>query len=162
MNYFLRGIFTGNKKFFFIAISIGIWGVAFLDGFTNGVLNGWFFIITLILSAIGFLTFIFFKYYSDVNKRKKTKAAEAEALEFEPQREAEIRKQIEENPEFVTLCYECRHYDHNHRHCSRNMTLDITKQRLKEIRIGYTKYCLYWEIPSEEFPEFEDKTQENH
>ena len=163
MNYFLKGVFTGNRKFFFIDISIGIWGVAFLDGFTSGVLNGWFFIVTLIVTAVGFLTFIFSKYYLDAKKRKITKIVEADAAEFEPIRETEIRKLVKENPEFVTLCYECKYYDHNHRHCLRNMTLDITIQRLKEIRIGNTKYCLYWEIPSEEeFPEFDNKIQGKH
>lgn len=144
MNYFLKGVLTGNKKFFAIAFYLAVCGVAFLDAFTN-VAKGWWFLTTLVLSFTGLLIFLFQKYFKDLSKRKKTAMVEEEAAVFEPIREEEIRKLVKNNPEFVTLCYECKHFDHEARHCSRNMTLDITKQRLKEIRIDRTKYCLYWE-----------------
>jgi hypothetical protein len=108
-------------------------------------MDGKWFQVTLILTILAPLAYYVYDFSTRSNKQKKLKAVEQAAALFEPRREQEIRKILEINPEFVTLCYECIHFNHHLRHCARQLSDDVSYQRVKEVRINNRQYCLYWE-----------------
>jgi uncharacterized membrane protein YuzA (DUF378 family) len=149
MGYILKGLVFGTKKFWFFTVVLAVWVLALFDLFASirglGFFNGKLFNITVGLTAVGFLYFLFHKYFKEKSTLEKIKAVEEHAALFESKREEEIRKLYEENPEFTTHCYECIHFDPDKQYCSRKLSDDITQQRVKEVRIGNRQFCLYWE-----------------
>jgi len=149
MNYFVQGLIRGNKKYWAALAAIGIWVVAIIDAFSTGIsppglFNGKWFAVTVFLTILAPIVYYIYDFITRSKKQKQMKLVEGEARAFEPRREEEIRKLVAENPEFVTLCYECIHFNPDLRACDRRLTDDITKQRVKEIRINNVVYCLYW------------------
>jgi len=149
MNYFLKGLLGGNKNFFLVLGAAGVWVLALFDLISNirppGMFNGKLFLVTAVSTGVGTLYYLIRRYYKDLDLRKKTKAVEEHIADFEPKREAEIREILETNPGFTTLCYQCKHFNPDLQHCSRDLSGDITRQRIKEVYINGRKYCLYWE-----------------
>jgi len=149
MGYFLKGLVAGTKKFWFYTAALAVWVLALIDlyasGRGSGLLNGKLFNITVVVTAVGFLYLLFYKYFKEKFTLKKIKAVEEHAALFEPKREEEIWKLYEENPEFATHCYECIHFNPEKKYCSRKLSNDITQQRVKEVRIDNRHFCLYWE-----------------
>ena len=149
MNYFLKGLLSGNKNFFWVLAVAALWVLAIFDLISNirppGLFNGKLFMVTAVVTVVGVLYLLISRYYKDLDFRKKTKMMEEFIADFEPKREEEIREILETNPGFTTFCYECKHYNPDLEHCSRNLSEDITQQRLKEIYVNNRKYCLYWE-----------------
>lgn len=153
MNYFFKGLFSGNKTYYLILAAAAVWVFAIFDLITNirppGLFNGKLFLVTAVATGVGVLYFLISRYKKDRDVRLKTKAVEEHIANFEPKREAEIREILETNPGFNTFCYECKHYNPDLQHCSRDLSDDITRQRIKEIYINSRKYCLYWEEGSD-------------
>ena len=144
MDYFKMGLFSGNAKFWVAMLVLGAWAGAALDIIT-GVFNGLWVLITLIFTALVLLAYYGIPALIGLEKKKKIKAIEEEAVLFDAQREKEIRKILEENPQFATHCYECIHFNPDLLHCARKLSKKISYQRVKEITINGKNYCLYWE-----------------
>ncbi len=126
------------------------WVVAIIDMFASafgspGVLGGTWFYTTLILTILAVVVYYVHDFSTRSNKQKKTKVVEQKAALFEPRREREIRKILEVNPDFVTLCYECIHFNPQLLVCARQFSDNVSYQRVKEVRINNRSYCLYWE-----------------
>lgn len=73
-------------------------------------------------------------------QREKQQARKQSA--FEAHRSAEIKKIVQRNPNYQTLCYRCKYFIPAERECFRK----LHHHPVKEIRLhqGHT-YCLYWE-----------------
>lgn len=149
MNYFLKGLLSGNKNFFWVLGAAAVWVLAIFDLIANirppGLFNGKLFLVTAVVTVVGGLFFLISRYRKDRDTLIKTKVVEEHIADFEPKREQEIREILEKNPGFTTLCYQCNHFNPDLQHCNRNLSEDITQQRIKEIDINGRKYCLYWE-----------------
>ena len=111
-------------------------------------MGGKLFYIILILTILVPVGYYVYGFSNRANKRKKRKVVEQKAELFEPKREQEIRRILEVNPEFVTLCYECIHFNPDLRVCARQFSDDVSYQRVKEVRINNKQYCLYWKAAS--------------
>lgn len=148
MNYFFKYIREDNKKFWLFAAWFAFGVIALVDVFA-AALGGSIFKLKMfygfiIVNLVGVVVLIIYKAAAEHMKKRHEKAVEAQAADFEPKREEEIRRILRENPGFNTLCYECIHYNQEKLHCSR----DMRDERIKEVRIDDRKYCLYWqEIP---------------
>lgn len=153
MSYFVKGLLSGNKKFFLFLGGAAVWVLAIFDFIANirppGLFNGKLFLVTAVATVVGGFYYLFRMYYKDLDHRRKTKMVEEHSAVFEPKREEEIREMIEQNPAFATLCYECIFFNPDLLHCNRDLSEDITRQRIKDIYINGRKYCLYW-IPTNE------------
>jgi hypothetical protein len=150
MNYFFKGLRSGNLKYWLVLVFIAAWVVAAIDMFAStfgspGVMGGRWFYIMLILTILAPVVYYVYDFSTRSNKQKKIKAVEQKAALFEPRREKEIRKILELSPDFVTLCYECIHYNPQLRVCARQFSDNVSYQRIKEVRINNRPYCLYWE-----------------
>ncbi|MGD2085897.1 MAG: hypothetical protein PVH61_06920 [Candidatus Aminicenantes bacterium] len=149
MNYFLRELRSGNLKYWVVMVFVAAWFVALIDIFgaafgSSGVMGGRWFYATLILTILAPVAYFVHDFTTRSKKKKKTKAVEQKAELFEPRREKEIRRILEVNPEFVTLCYECIHFNPELRVCARKFSDDVSYQRVKEVKINNKSYCLYW------------------
>jgi hypothetical protein len=149
MNYFFKGLRSGNLKYWAVVVFMAAWFVALIDIFasafgSSGVMGGKWFYIMLILTILAPLAYYVYDFITRSKTRKKIKEDEQKAALFEPGREQEIRRILEVNPEFVTLCYECIHFNSDLLVCARQFSNDISYQRVKEIRINNRSYCLYW------------------
>ena len=113
-------------------------------------MGGKLFYIILILTILVPVGYYVYGFSNRANKRKKRKVVEQKAELFEPKREQEIRRILEVNPEFVTLCYECIHFNPDLRVCARQFSDDVSYQRVKEVRINNKQYCLYWKAASKQ------------
>jgi len=149
MHYFLKGLIQGNTRFFIFSAYLGCWFIGFIDILStaigsHGIWGGKIFYITNICGVLAIIGYYFF----DFSKRKKYSEKETNveriAAIFEPRREKEIRRIIEDTPDFVTLCYNCIHFDPRFLHCARKFSDDVSYRRVKEITIDGKKYCLYW------------------
>lgn len=153
MNYFIKGLISGNWKYWaYIGVMV-IWLVAVIDIFSTavnppGLFNGTWFNVTLIMTFVGPVLYYVFDLLVRTKRGKKIKTVEAKAAWFEPQREKAIRRMVERDPEFVTLCYQCIHFDSHLLACAKQFSNDVAYQRVKEITINNRKYCLYWEDAS--------------
>lgn len=130
-------------------VFFAIWAVAIIDAFSTafgsgGILNGKWFLFAVILTFLAPVIYYIYDFSTRSRKQKKIEAVEEEAALMEPRREQEIREILKENPGFLTLCYQCIHFNPNLRHCARQLSDDITYQRIKEVKINDRKYCLYW------------------
>jgi hypothetical protein len=153
MNYFFKGLRSGTLKFWVVIVFMAAWFVAIIDIFasafgSSGVMGGKWFYIMLILTILVPVAYYVYDFSTRSNKQKKIKEVEQKAALFEPIREKEIRRILEANPEFVTLCYECIHFNPELRVCARQFSDDVSYQRLKEVKINNKSYCLYWQSPS--------------
>ncbi|NIM12454.1 MAG: hypothetical protein GTO45_10095 [Candidatus Aminicenantes bacterium] len=149
MNYFLKGLASGNKTYWAAAGIFSAWAVAIVDVFSYafkppGLSNGLVFKLVFILTILGVVGYFAYKYTADKKKEEKIKTVEAEAPVFEAEREEELRRILQENPEFATLCYQCIHFNDHLRHCAKTLSEDIAYKRVKEVRINNRKYCLYF------------------
>jgi len=150
MNYFLKGLISGNRKYWLGVAFIGVWTVALIDAFgtafgSSGILNGRWFQVTLVLTILAPVACFVYSKIVTTKKQKTLNALEEESALFELEREQEIKDILEENQGFLTLCYECIHFNPDLRHCSRLLYDDVSYQRVKEVKINDRKYCLYWE-----------------
>jgi hypothetical protein len=159
MSYFLKGLASGNKTYWAAVGILSIWAVAIIDAFTYalkppGLSNGIVFKIVFLFTALGVVGYLVYKYTTDKKKEKEIKSVEAEAPVFEAEREEEIRRTLQENPGFNTLCYRCIHFNDHLRHCAKILSEDIAYKRVKEVRINNRKYCLYFQ--ENQSPGYED------
>ncbi len=146
MGYFWRGLFRDSRFFWVSRIIVGIWFVASIDFITStlkppGLFNYRWFYITLGGTILGIISYGIFLGCTQRQKRQKEMEAELQADVLEPRLEQEIRRMAAETPGFATHCFECIHFNHQLRQCSRLMN----DQRIKDIRINNIKYCLYWQ-----------------
>jgi hypothetical protein len=153
MSYFFKGLRSGTLKYWFVLVFFAAWFIALIDIFASafgsgGVMGGKLFYIILILTILVPVGYYVYGFSNRANKRKKRKVVEQKAELFEPKREQEIRRILEVNPEFVTLCYECIHFNPDLRVCARQFSDDVSYQRVKEVRINNKQYCLYWKAAS--------------
>jgi hypothetical protein len=149
MNYFLKGLASGNKLYWAGVAFLGAWMVGLIDVISSaikppGLANGKWFKIMLVITLAAPVVY----YIYDATRRKKKakieKNVSEEAAVFEPEREEEIRLILEKNPDFVTHCFQCIHFDSNLLHCAKQLSEDTAYQHMKEIKINDKKYCLYW------------------
>lgn len=149
MNYFFKELRSGTLKFWVVMVFAAAWFIALIDIIASafgsgGVMGGKWFYATLILTILAPVAYYAYDFSTRSTKKKKLKAVEQKAALFEPQREKEIRRILEVNPEFVTLCYECIHFNPELRVCARKFSKDVSYQRVKEVKINNKSYCLYW------------------
>ena len=149
MNYFFKGLRSGTLKYWVVMIFMAGWFVALIDIFasafgSSGVMGGRWFYIMLFLTILVPVAYYVYDFSNRSTKKKKIKEVEQKAALFEPKREQEIRRILEVNPEFVTLCYECIHFNPELRVCARQFSDDVSYQRVKEVKINNKSYCLYW------------------
>ncbi len=131
---------------------MAIWIAAIFDALNpNGLFRGILFKYTAIGSGVGLLFYIFFIFFKEKAVERKEKNVAEEAAVFEPKREEEIRAILRDNPHFATHCYQCKHFNEDLRHCSKEFSKDLKTQRVKEVRIGSQSYCLYWEQSSQNY-----------
>jgi hypothetical protein len=150
MNYFIKGLISGNHKYWAAVGAMGLWIVAIIDFLSSnfrppGLFDGKFFFAILILTIIAPVIYYIYDFSARSTKQKKIRTVEETAAILEPKREQEIRKRAAEDPEFATLCYQCIHFNSHLLHCARKLSDDVSYQRVKEITINNRKYCLYWE-----------------
>ncbi len=107
-------------------------------------MGGRWFYATLILTILVPVAYYVYDFTTRSKNKKKTKVVEQKAALFEPKREKEIRRTLEVNPEFVTLCYQCIYFNFELRVCTRKFSDDVSYQRVKEVKINNKSYCLYW------------------
>ncbi len=124
--------------------------VAFMDLIADSMggsfFGGNFFKVFAIITVIGVIALIIYKAVTEQKTKKQKKVEVEKAAEFEPRREKEIKRILQKNPGFNTLCYECIHFNQKILHCGR----DLEDLRIKEVSIGEKKYCLYWvKIPEQ-------------
>lgn len=149
MNYFFRELRSGTLKFWVVMAFMAAWFVALIDIVASafgsgGVMGGKWFYFMLIITILVPVVYYTYDFTTRSKNKKKTKAVEQKAELFEPRREKEIRRILETNPEFVTLCYECIHFNPDLLVCARQFSDDVSYQRIKEVKINDKKYCLYW------------------
>jgi len=149
MSYFFKELRRGSLKFWGVVVFMAAWFVALIDifasAFGSGVMGGKWFYTMLILTVLAPVVYYVYDFATRSKKQKNIKTVEQAAALFEPRREQEIRRILEVNPEFVTLCYECIHFNPDLRVCARQFSDDVTYHRVKEVRINNRQYCLYWE-----------------
>lgn len=144
MNYFLKGLREGTKKFWFFAAWLGFGFVGVVDILAHGLGGSIFklkvFYSFVIVTILGVISLIIYKAVSEQKNRQRARKETVKAAFFEPKAEEEIRRKIAKDAGFVTLCYECAHFNPEKLYCSRKMA----DERVKEISINDKKYCLYW------------------
>lgn len=144
MGYFKKGLFDNTRTFWLLMGYMALWIFGIMDLFYRVTPGGKSFYVILTLNIGGLVGFLIYKYRKDETTRKKTEQVEKEAAISEPEREKEIRRIYEQNPEFATHCYECQYYLPDLQQCGRKLAKDVADRRLKEIYIGKRKFCLYW------------------
>ena len=149
MTYFFKELRSGTLKFWIVMVFAAAWFVALIDMFgaafgSGGVMGGKWFYAMLIITILAPVAYYAYDFSNRSTRKKKLKAVEQKAALFEPKREKEIRRILEVNPEFVTLCYECIHFNPDLRVCARKFSKDVSYQRVKEFKINNKSYCLYW------------------
>lgn len=143
-SYFWKD-FKDPKFWLKITVIPAVGGLCLLDFLsyvfaTPGYLNLWAIRIVGGLSIVGVIGYGVFLY---VKPRRFKKLKERQAL-FEEMRKRELRRRLEKEPQYQTLCYECRHFNDHLKACS----LEIINRRALEVKFRdlndkYT-YCLYW------------------
>ena len=144
MGYISRELSGGGKKLIPAVALAALWIVTFLDVFTGRLVNGKLIYFTGSLTILLVLGFLISKYAFDLNKRKASHETEEEAALLNPTREKEIRKLIEKDANFMTLCYQCRNYDQEVQICLLESSQKISHPSERDIPINGKKYCLYW------------------
>jgi hypothetical protein len=153
MGYISRELTSSAKKIVPLVALASLWLVTFIDIFTGRLLNGKLVYFTGSVTVILILTVLISTYSIDLNKRKTQQDTKEEAQLLNPAREKEIRRRIEANANFMTLCYQCRNYDQEIQICLLESSHKISWPSEREIRINGKKYCLYW-IPLLATPPF--------
>lgn len=153
MSYFFKGLRSGTWKFWVFVAFMAAWFVAVIDILASsfgsgGVMGGKWFYFMLTITILVPVVYYAYDFSTRSKTKKKVKEVEQKAELFEPRREQEIRRILEANPEFVTLCYECTHFNPDLLVCARQFSDDVSYQRIKEVKINDKKYCLYWESAS--------------
>jgi hypothetical protein len=143
MHYFLRELNRGNRLYWAAVGFMAAWTVSIIDLFSNFCKGVWFgtTLAATVITAVGYFVYEFAK---ERVIKKKQKDVEEFAAIYEPKREEEIREILKKNPDFVTHCYECIHFDSKLLHCSKTLSKNISHSHVQEIRINGKKYCLYW------------------
>ncbi len=142
MNYFTRGVFSDPKFWWKIIVIPAIGGLVLMDFLSSmfaspGFFNLWIVKIVGTLSIIGVIGYGVFLYA----KPKSDKKIEEDQAFVEKMNEERFRKIIQENPHFQTLCYQCLHFDQNHRACGKK----VINERALKARLSETfTYCLHW------------------
>jgi hypothetical protein len=150
MGYFLKELTRGNKTYWIAVCFIAGWTVAIIDAISSaikppGLANGYWAKTMFLITFLAFLSYIIYRSVKEKRTKSQIKTSEEDAAAFEPIREEQIRHILEENPSFTTHCYECIHFNPDLKHCSKNLSQDISQQRIKEIKIKGKYYCLYWQ-----------------
>ncbi len=144
MNYFLKGLFSGNTKYFIYVGVLALGYVAYIDSM-SGAYKGKVAIVYYIIIFSGLFGTVLFHYLKEKRKEAQTREMELNASLFEPQREKEIRELLLTYPDFKTHCYECIHFNSTLKSCEKQISQSISYKRLKEVKINDKSYCLYWE-----------------
>ncbi len=130
-----------DKKLWGIPLTMAFLFLVFLDyigpqKYFGGRLFFW--IVLLSLGAI--VAFASRLYY----KGKQEKISLQERLGFEKEREEEVRRILEENPQFKTLCYRCLFFSEENRNCEKEIELNMKPKHIKFDFTDQFSYCLYW------------------
>lgn len=144
MNYFFKGLFSGNTKYFIFVGVMALGYVAYIDTM-SGAYKGKVAIFYYIIIFGGLIGTLLFHFFKGKMKEAQTREMELNASLFEPHREKEIRELLLTYPDFKTHCYECIHYNSNLQTCEKKISQSISYKRLKEVKINDKSYCLYWE-----------------
>ncbi len=140
-----------------MAIS-GVWVVAILDAFTQGINDGKFFTTALIFTFLIPVVYLIGLYIFQTVHGKRTKEINHSYQEFERRRAVEIKELLRQQPGFNTHCYMCIHFNQDRRFCNRKFSRDASQQRVKDIVINEKKYCLYYhEVASRHHPGFTEQ-----
>ncbi len=149
MNYALRDLLSGNKRTWSVLAFFALWVCGIFDLISGirppGIFHGYAFKLAALVTVVGGLGYLIFRVGKDKKTQEKTHQVEEEASVFEPRREAELREIAAKDPHFATHCYLCVHFNEHLQHCKRDLTKDISLQRVKKIKINNREYCLYWE-----------------
>ena len=143
MNYVWYHIKNDPKYWVKIVIIPAILVVALLDFLSHmfkppGFFNLWFFMISLGVSILLVIAYAVYLYITP-RKEKKTLTDQAH---YERKREREFREIIQENPDFQTYCFTCRHFNQEIKACR----LDIKNPRARAMSLNDRyRYCMYWE-----------------
>ena len=156
MNYLLHHLLRDPKFWFKVVVIPGVIVLAIFDFLSAmlsppGLSNLRIFYAILVLLFAGVLGY---GIYLCVVPKRDTKIR-MEQARFEKQRLVELTTHIEENPDFQTFCYLCKHYNLNLRSCG----LDIKNEKARAVRLGEPHaYCLYWEKLGQTSPQIDDTT----
>ncbi len=144
MGYISRELSSSAKKIVPVIFLIALWLITFIDVFTGRLVNGKMIYFSGGLTVILVLGFLFSKYAIDLNKRKTIQETKQEAALLNTTREQEIRKLIEKDADFMTLCYQCSNYDQEVQICLLESSQKLSHVSDRDIRINGKKYCVYW------------------
>ncbi len=141
MNYFLKYLINDKrmwvKLLIIVMITLSIIDLLSYSFQSPGIFNLWILKITLILFSSALLIFAF----KGSLKEKKLKKIKSDSKIFERIKEKEIRNIVGKDPDFNTFCFECIYFNSETKGCRR----DRIFEPVKEIKIGYKTYCLYWQ-----------------
>ena len=139
MNYFTRHLL--RDKQFWVTIGLTVAAALLSADMNGGVFKG------LVVMAVIIAAFILLPlYYVRKWKFDKREEENLKALDYlEQVRRLEFQHRLDSEPGFVTMCYECRHFDQEKRSCS----LDLPARHNRFVSLVQNlppRFCLYWNI----------------
>lgn len=142
MGYFAKGM--GDPRFWLIFVGLPlIASLNLADLITAtlappGIFNFWVMRITVVG---GFFVALLIA----TRNSKKLRAQRMEAArqkEFESRSLMDLRRRVEADPEYQTLCFRCRHFDSEKSTCR----LEVFNAAARKVRLETPfQYCLYYE-----------------
>ena len=146
MGSFFREIFPFGKKTLVLIIVASMWGAAAIDAFTTairppGLFGGNLTKIVVAGTFLGLIVLFFYKLFSKGLKKKRIKKQMDNTEYLERNNRIKLEKILTMNKDFLTLCFECRHFNHDMGECSRR--LDGLK--LADFQFENKTLCLYWQ-----------------
>jgi len=101
-------------------------------------------IVSTILIVL-FCLFIILGFILLIHNRFKAKKYRQKRQAFEKRKRAEIKNILNKNPEFRTICSECKFFDFNKKYCIHHLVDEMEDFKLN--RNGFpVPFCLYWEM----------------
>lgn len=148
MGYWIDGLLKDTKSWMAIGIFVllGLSMAEILSAmFAEPFFNWWAVKITVVV-MVGLGIYFAQKLY---RREKKIRDIQKLLPPFERERRETLIKTLEENPEFLTHCYECQHYNQQISACSLHMFR--RNKFIKPHLHAQVTYCLYWnaEIPQQ-------------
>lgn len=141
--YVFQEIF--GDKWLWSSVAIKVWaGFLVADAASGTALFGGFFVFMTVPLILAIVTVYFFHR----RKIELFNKAVAERLPFfEKERRQWLVDKLQDNPAFLTNCFECFHYHEGRAACSLQLS-----GRSKMIRLpghGANSFCLYWNLADE-------------
>lgn len=155
MNYFLANLFRDWK--WWAQLGVGLVGALNLMDILSATLAypGFFGLWIVRITAGGGLAGLLAYYLYWKRHDDRIRRIESLLPPLAAERRAYFEKMVAIDPSFQTFCYQCHHYDHNHRCC--NLRLQGREVRVKLQPLGTSSYCLYWNLTGHPIMEYTKK-----